>query len=149
MWISPSGRKPTSRIAQHPVALRLAEPLRASPGAPATAARLFTSSGSVCRSYSSSGGCGSQKASWAAFSLPLVVEPLPDARRRRLEHVGDVLAVDQVRHVIAEVDVAGRRYAADQVVALVHPAAEAVDERLRRRLVLARGRRGPASSRAA
>ena len=38
--------------------------------------------------------------------LALVEQPLPDPRRRRLEHVVEVLAVRQVRHVVADVDVA-------------------------------------------
>ena len=61
-----------------------------------------------------------------------VVELFPHPRRRCLEHVIDVLSVNFVRHVIAEVNVATVGDAAHEVVALVHASAETVDERLRR-----------------
>ncbi len=70
----------------------------------------------------------------------LVMEPLPDPGRGGLEHVVEVLAVDFVRHVVANIDVTTVGQAADQVVAFVHPVAKPVDVGLCGRLVLAQER---------
>ena len=70
--------------------------------------------------------------------LSLGVHLVPNGGRRRAEHVLDELAVDPVRHEVADVDVALVADATDHVVALVHAAAKAVKVRLRRSFVPAR-----------
>ena len=66
--------------------------------------------------------------------LARIVEGLPDPCGGRLEHVSDVLAVNLVRHIVANVDEASVACASDQVDPLVHPAPETENERLRRSL---------------
>ena len=54
-----------------------------------------------------------------------------------LEHVGDILPVNFVRHVVADIDVALITHHTHHVIALVHAAAKAVDVGLLRRGVFA------------
>ena len=145
---SPSGRKPTSRIsrARSCCALRSRSWIDRCAGEPA---RLCTSSGSALEVVQLLGRLRLPEGVLGRRQLPLVVEPLPDLRGRRLEHVVDVLAVDEVRHVVADVDVAAVGRGADEVVALVHPAAEAEERTAAAARRTCRGRRGPASRPAA
>ena len=63
--------------------------------------------------------------------LASVVELSPHARAGCFKLVGDMLALREVRHVIAEIDEAAIGDAAHTVVAFVHAATEAIDEGLR------------------
>ncbi len=69
-----------------------------------------------------------------------VVHVMPDARGRGLEHVRDELAINFVRHVVADVNVAPVEYRAHHVVTLVHAPAEAKAVLLRRSGVFAHER---------
>ena len=67
------------------------------------------------------------------LEFAFVIKLLPHARRRGLKHVVNILPVNQVRHVLPDVNVALVAHGADQVVTLIHAATEAKQIRLGRR----------------
>ena len=66
-----------------------------------------------------------------------MIQVMPGARGGRGEHVANVLAVNFMRHVIADVDVALVAHHTHHVVPFIHTTAEAVVERLLGRGVFA------------
>ena len=59
-----------------------------------------------------------------------MIQVVPYLRGRGLEHVRDILPVNFVRHVVANVDVALITHHAHHVIALIHAPTESVDVRL-------------------